>query len=148
MSLQTLKDQKGFTIVELLIVIVVIGILAAITVVAFNGVQNRGKASAGQSLASSVAKKAEAYNSARATGNGYPTHAELTATTSAVPEAQLDTPAAVLSAIVDATTANGGKVASYTNQSATGACVGYWDYAASPAAIKYIKVGTGASGTC
>lgn len=32
--------QSGFTIVELLIVIVVIGILAAITVVAYNGVQN------------------------------------------------------------------------------------------------------------
>jgi prepilin-type N-terminal cleavage/methylation domain-containing protein len=35
--------QKGFTIVELLIVIVVIGILAAITVVAFNGVQQRAE---------------------------------------------------------------------------------------------------------
>lgn len=33
------KTISGFTIVELLIVIVVIGILAAITVVAFNGVQ-------------------------------------------------------------------------------------------------------------
>ena len=33
--------QKGFTIVELLIVIVVIGILAAITIVAYNGVQAR-----------------------------------------------------------------------------------------------------------
>lgn len=32
---------KGFTIVELLIVIVVIGILAAITIVAYNGIQNR-----------------------------------------------------------------------------------------------------------
>ena len=35
------KKQKGFTIIELLIVIVVIGILAAITIVAYNGVQNR-----------------------------------------------------------------------------------------------------------
>jgi prepilin-type N-terminal cleavage/methylation domain-containing protein len=34
------NKQHGFTIVELLIVIVVIGILAAITVVAYNGVQN------------------------------------------------------------------------------------------------------------
>ena len=36
-------QQKGFTIVELLIVIVVIGILAAITIVSFNGVQSRAR---------------------------------------------------------------------------------------------------------
>ena len=35
------KTTSGFTIVELLIVIVVIGILAAITIVAYNGVQQR-----------------------------------------------------------------------------------------------------------
>lgn len=35
--------HKGFTIVELLIVIVVIAILAAITIVAFNGVQSRAE---------------------------------------------------------------------------------------------------------
>lgn len=38
-----LRNRKGFTIVELLIVIVVIGILAAITVVAFNNVQSRSR---------------------------------------------------------------------------------------------------------
>lgn len=35
------QKQKGFTIVELLIVIVVIGILAAITIVTFRGIQSR-----------------------------------------------------------------------------------------------------------
>lgn len=34
--------HRGFTIVELLIVIVVIGILAGITVVAYNGIRSRG----------------------------------------------------------------------------------------------------------
>lgn len=35
--------QRGFTIVELLIVIVIIGILAAITIVAYNGITERSK---------------------------------------------------------------------------------------------------------
>lgn len=37
------NKQTGFTIVELLIVIVVIGILAAITIVAYNGIQTRAR---------------------------------------------------------------------------------------------------------
>lgn len=35
--------QKGFTIVELLIVIVIIGILAAITIISYNGIQQRAR---------------------------------------------------------------------------------------------------------
>lgn len=55
------KDKSGFTIVELLIVVVVIAILAAITIVAYNGIQNRAKKSSAISTAQSVLKKIEAY---------------------------------------------------------------------------------------
>ena len=68
----TLKQtkQRGFTIVELLIVVVIIAILAAITIVAYNGIQNRAKTSAAKSSASSVQKKAEI---AGGTSGSYPT---------------------------------------------------------------------------
>ncbi|MDB5165205.1 MAG: hypothetical protein JWM00_95 [Candidatus Saccharibacteria bacterium] len=56
------SKQKAFTIVELLIVIVVIGILAAITIVAYNGIQQRSKTTAANSAATNTAKKAELYN--------------------------------------------------------------------------------------
>lgn len=55
------RNQAGFTIVELLIVIVVIGILAAITVVAFNGVQGRAHDISIQNDLQSIAKKLEMY---------------------------------------------------------------------------------------
>lgn len=51
------KHTAGFTIVELLIVIVVIGILAAITIVSFNGVSSKARASAVISDLDNVAKK-------------------------------------------------------------------------------------------
>jgi len=56
-SIATPSKPSGFTIVELLIVIVVIGILAAITIVAFNGVQDRAKIAATQAAATQATKK-------------------------------------------------------------------------------------------
>ncbi len=55
------QKQTGFTIVELLIVIVVIGILAAISIVAFNGVQGRANDSAIRNDLVNMAKKFEIY---------------------------------------------------------------------------------------
>jgi type II secretion system protein G len=55
------RKQTGFTIVELLIVIVVIGILAAITIVSYNGVQGRANDTAIQSDLQAIAKKLELY---------------------------------------------------------------------------------------
>lgn len=59
------NKKLGFTIVELLIVIVVIGILAAITIVSFNGVANKARIASLQSALESAGKQIEI---ARTTG--------------------------------------------------------------------------------
>jgi prepilin-type N-terminal cleavage/methylation domain-containing protein len=64
-----INKQKGFTIVELLIVIVVIAILAAIVIVAYQGIQNKARAAEYQTDTVSIVKKFEAYN---AVNGGYP----------------------------------------------------------------------------
>lgn len=55
------KRAYGFTIVELLIVIVVIAILAAISIVAYRGIQDRARASSVSSALSQAAKTLALY---------------------------------------------------------------------------------------
>ena len=69
MTTKNIKNQ-GFTLVELLIVIVIIAILTVVSLVAYNGLQNQAKTSAAKSAADAVAKKAELYNTAK---SKYPT---------------------------------------------------------------------------
>lgn len=73
MSLKKIKElqsQRGFTIVELLIVIVVIGILAAIVIVAYNGITNNARNNAWRSDTQNLAKIAEIVNTEE---GSYPT---------------------------------------------------------------------------
>lgn len=65
---------RGFTIVELLIVIVIIGILAALVIVAYNGIQNRARASQASSALIQAKKKLELYKVDNGT---YPTTGNL-----------------------------------------------------------------------
>jgi prepilin-type N-terminal cleavage/methylation domain-containing protein len=61
------KSRQGFTIVELLIVVVVIAILASITIASYNGVRKNAVNSSIQSTLSQSAKKIEMYRSSNPT---------------------------------------------------------------------------------
>lgn len=132
----TIKQTKarGFTIVELLIVIVVIAILAAITIVAYNGIQNRAKASSAQAAANTVIKKAEAAN---AVATGYPT---TTGGFAAQSDSTLVGSGLTLGAIASAPT-NPATV-EYLPCTSAGAQVSYWDYAAATPAKVTKNIGT------
>ena len=59
--------QKGFTIVELLIVIVIIGILAAISIVAYNGVTQKARDDRRVTNARNLANAAASYQAENGT---------------------------------------------------------------------------------
>lgn len=73
-SLKNKRAQSGFTIVELLIVIVVIGILAALVVTTYSGIQARARDSERQTDIQALQTQIEAYF---ATANVYPTLDQL-----------------------------------------------------------------------
>ena len=138
----TKNTKKGFTIVELLIVIVVIGILATIVVVTYQGVQNKARTTQAQAAAKGILDKAEAYNSEKA---GYPTLEKLQTSNTASAEdypttAKLDDnqvkslkgkPTADKKNYINYTVCNGD----------TGAYTSYLDYETKT--IKHIVTGTG-----
>ena len=68
------NKTKGFTLVELLIVIVVIAILAAISIVAYNGVTSKARDDERASNARNIINAAASYN---ADNDKWPTDAEI-----------------------------------------------------------------------
>lgn len=68
------QKQSGFTIVELLIVIVIIGILAGLVITTFVGIQQRARNSERQTDINSVSSQLEAYF---AKNSGYPSATDL-----------------------------------------------------------------------
>ena len=73
LSLKKLKNQ-GFTIVELLIVIVVIGILATLVITTYNGVQSKARDTKRQTDINAIQGQVEAYNT---NAGFYPTLAQM-----------------------------------------------------------------------
>lgn len=68
------KISRGFTIVELLIVIVVIGILAALVVVTYNGIQQKARDTERKTDVNAIHGQLEAY---QAQNGKYPTLANV-----------------------------------------------------------------------
>ncbi len=143
--------KKGFTIIELLIVIVVIGILAGIVTVTYNGIQDRAKTTAASTAAKEVGDKAKVFYAEQ---SAYPTSAELIAAQAAggvdVPTAKLtkETSDKVKPAAPTSSTKTdigyqlcnaSGDVTDANKADATGVKVSYWDYQGK--AAKTITVG-------
>ncbi len=122
-KMKNVKGQSGFTIVELLIVIVVIGILAAITIVAYSGITARANTVKAQSNAESAQKVAETYN---ADLGLYPTMAQLTGYTTG--SAQL--PSGITLQATAPAIGNGLTTLSYVPKGTTGGCIGWFNFTA------------------
>lgn len=150
-TIKTKRAQRGFTIVELLIVIVVIGILAAIVIVAYNGVTQQANAARAQANASSIQKTAEAFNAecpvtGPCTGlSGFPSLANLgTYNSNAAATAKYSTSLTVNSSTLTSAAADG-SIIQYVPKGTTGACIGYWDAKAGSA--KYLYAGNAVTGS-
>jgi prepilin-type N-terminal cleavage/methylation domain-containing protein len=137
-NLKTNTKARGFTIVELLVVIVVIGILAAITIVSYSGITARANTQANKSNANSVIQAAQVVY---ANTGAYPTPDASSATMlTNLNASDAKVPATLV--VTNATVTAGGNLSYRRNAAGTGFCVGYWDYTIATPAPAYIFSGT------
>lgn len=152
------KKARGFTIVELLVVIVVIGILTAISIVSYSGVTTKARNSAAAAQADAVKTAAETYYATN--GTGYPfQRSDFTSGGSASEGVSSKfTANAFTNTAYSATSANYDKVL-YTPcsstvatpptdaSSTTGAKIGYYNYTGGAITTSYMYVGATSSST-
>ncbi|UTX51514.1 prepilin-type N-terminal cleavage/methylation domain-containing protein [Candidatus Saccharibacteria bacterium TM7i] len=154
MSLADIKlntAKRGFTIVELLIVVVVIAILAAITIVSYNGITNRANASASLSLANTWKKKIELF---QAETGSYP-YAIASFGTDTSKAYYIDNSSTITGVPATVVTKDNGtkrinlqacgksSTAASDDASTGGVIISYWQYDKSPnAGLTTISVGT------
>lgn len=163
------NKNHGFTIVELLVVIVVIGILATITIVSYTGITQKANSTKALSNAQSVLNVAEVFASAE---NFYPAITNDLITGKRVAASAVTKLAAGINLStstadnVDPATgtgpnnkpgsSNGATTIWYqycgatgtglATTAATGGRIQYWDFTANAIATNVIYFGTGASG--
>jgi prepilin-type N-terminal cleavage/methylation domain-containing protein len=151
MKINNLKAKnQGFTIVELLIVIVVIGILAAITIVSYAGITARANGTKAQTNGANVQKVVEAFNADK----GYYPALAATGTDSIGTYTGMSKVPTGITVIPDAATStitatNGLTTVGYacltSCASSSGGRIAWWNFGLAAPAVQYIYVGSGSS---
>ena len=120
-NIKTRQKDSGFTIVELLVVIVVIGILAAITIVSYSGITAHASTKSNLQNASSVLSAAMVVY---ANTGSYPATSGNALAALNAGDAKVPSSISVGNAVQVA----GTTIRYLLNAAATGVCVTYWDY--------------------